>query len=294
VKLNPLIFRTLLIGLVVINLIGIDTPFFTDDPGLYASVAKQMIYHHNWFFLYSYGHDWLDKPHFPFWMVLLSFKAFGIHTWSYKLPGILFFFIGIYYTYLFAKKYYGINVAQIAVLIALSTLHGLMSNTDVRAEPYLFGLLIGSIYYVSELKDRFKIRYLLYAAIFTSCALMTKGIFIIIPIYGGLIGELFFKKELKLLLNYRWVCLYMLTIILCIPEFYALYQQFDLHPEKKVFGHYSTSGIIFLLWDSQFGRFFNSGPITRKSSSIFFYLHTLIWAFAPWCFLLYVVLIEKS
>ncbi len=55
-----------------------------------------------------------------------------------------------------------------------------------------------------------------------------------------------------------------------------------------VFGTHHISGIKWFLWDSQFGRFVNNGPISRKASgSIFFYLHTLLWAFAPWCLLFY-------
>jgi hypothetical protein len=42
------------------------------------------------------------------------------------------------------------------------------------------------------------------------------------------------------------------------------------------------------LWDSQFGRFVNNGPITqKKSGDIFFFAHTLLWAFLPWCLLFY-------
>jgi len=72
-----------------------------------------------------------------------------------------------------------------------------------------------------------------------------------------------------------------------MPELYALYIQFDLHPEKLVFGTHNVSGIKWFLWDSQFGRFVNKGPITHKSGDVFFFLHTLLWAFAPWCLVFY-------
>jgi len=78
-----------------------------------------------------------------------------------------------------------------------------------------------------------------------------------------------------------------------LPELYALYIQFDVHPEKVVFGRQHVSGINWFLWDSQFGRFTNQGPINRKSGSIFFFAHTLLWAFAPWCLLFYYALIKQ-
>ena len=57
--------------------------------------------------------------------------------------------------------------------------------------------------------------------------------------------------------------------------------QFDLHPEKVVFNRTGVSGIKFFLWDCQFGRFFNTGPIKGKGDVTFF-LTTMMWAFAPW------------
>ncbi|NCD70421.1 ArnT family glycosyltransferase [Mucilaginibacter agri] len=291
--INKRIFLLLLILGVAVNLLGLNTPFFTDDPGLYASVPKQMIYHHNYWCLFSYNHDWLDKPHFPFWMIMISYKIFGIHYWSYKLPGVACFFLGVYYVYLFAGRFYNDNVARIAVLVALLTQHGIMSNTDVRAEAYLFCFLIGAIYHLSKLKDTFKIPHLLLAAVLTAFAVMTKGLFVLIGIYGALFGELLLTKQLNKLWQPRYVVLLLITIVLVLPELIALYQQFDLHPEKVVFGHKLVSGIRFFLWDSQFGRFLNTGPIRRSSGSVFFILHTLLWAYAPWCFVLYYALVNN-
>src|ERR1700761_918613 len=121
----------------LVNFAGINTGFFTDDPGLYASIAKNLIYKHDFLQLFTYNQDWLDKPHFPFWMAAISFKIFGISVWAYRLPALLFFLLGIFYTWLFAKKYYNVETAATAVLILMTSQYVLMGNTDVRAEPYL-------------------------------------------------------------------------------------------------------------------------------------------------------------
>ncbi len=63
--------------------------------------------------------------------------------------------------------------------------------------------------------------------------------------------------------------------------------QFDLHPEKTIFGLNNVSGLKFFFWDSQWGRFTNSGPITGQGD-IFFFLHTILWAYAPWAIILYI------
>ena len=281
------LYLLLFVLALVVNFAGINLDFFTDDPGLYASISKNLINRHQFFELYTYNQDWLDKPHFPFWMVMASFKLFGISVWAYRLPALLFFLLGLRYTWLFSKKYYGAETAWIAVLITATAQHLLMSNTDVRAEPYLLALVTGSIYHISKLDERYTIGDLLLAALLTACAIMTKGIFVVVAIYGALFVQLLVQGRLRELFRLKWIGLLFITGVFILPELYALYIQFDLHPEKTVFGRHHVSGIKWFFWDSQFGRFVNSGPIKRQSGDVFFYLHTLLWAFAPWCLLFY-------
>ena len=288
------LYLLLFVLAVVVNFSGLNVDFFTDDPGLYGSIAKNLVHNKDFFQLFTYNLDWLDKPHFPFWCILLSFKLFGIKVWAYRLPALLFFTISLLYTYLFSRKYYGRETAIIAVLILSTALHTLLSNIEVRAEPYLMALIMGGIYHISRLEERFSLPDLLLTALFTACAVMTKGVFVVVAIYGSLIGQLIFQKKLRTLFTLRWAMLLLITLLFTIPEFYSLYIQFDMHPEKTIFGTHRVSGIKWFLWDSQFGRFVNNGPISRKvSGSIFFFCHTLLWAFAPWCLLFYYAVLKN-
>jgi 4-amino-4-deoxy-L-arabinose transferase-like glycosyltransferase len=281
-------YLLIFIPALLVSFAGITTDFFTDDQGLYASIAKIMVQKHDVLKLFTYNRDWLDKPHFPFWMAMLSFKVFGISTWAYRLPALLFFLLSLFYTYLFARRFYNKEVALTAVLILMTAQHVLLSNLDVRAEPYLMALVIGSIYHIARYNDKAVFKHLILAALLTACAIMTKGVFVIVAIYGALLGQLIFQKRFLQVFYGKWLLLYLLTFIFTLPEFYALYVQFDLHPEKLIFDQHSVSGIRWFLWDSQFGRFVNNGPITqKKSGDIFFFAHTLLWAFLPWCLLFY-------
>ena len=80
------------------------------------------------------------------------------------------------------------------------------------------------------------------AAAFTAAAIMTKGIFILIIPFSALFFDMLLKKELKKNLKIKWLLVLILTFIFIIPEIYAVYQQFDLHPEKVVFGKKNVSG----------------------------------------------------
>lgn len=122
--------------------------------------------------------------------------------------------------------------------------------------------------------------------------MMTKGPFTLVPIGGALAGQLLFKQDWKQLFHLRWLMALVLLTLFISPELYSLWYQFDQHPEKVVFGGTNVSGIRFFLWDSQFGRFFNSGPIKGKGDP-FFFLHTLLWAFLPWAILMYMALFTK-
>jgi hypothetical protein len=92
--------------------------------------------------------------------------------------------------------------------------------------------------------------------------------------------------------NFRWLLAVVLILIFITPELYTLYLQFDLHPEKVVFGHQNVSGIKFFFWDSQFGRFFNNGPIKKTSGDPTFFLHTILWAYLPWSLLFYTAIFQ--
>src|SRR6202012_5771907 len=276
---------------VIVNFSGLFVTIIGPDGTLYATIAKTMVLKHDYINLYAGGSDWLDKPHFPFWVTALSFNIFGITTWAYKLPGILFMMLGALYTYLFAKRLYNKEIALWSVLILLTAEHIVLSNSDVRAEPYLTGLIIASVYHFYRAYKPSNYWHLLLGCVFAACSIMTKGMFAIIPIGGAIAGHIIITKDWKQLFSWKWLIAIVLTMVLTLPELYCLYRQFDLHPEKVVFGHTGVSGLRWFFWDSQFGRFMNTGPI-KGSGDPFFFVHTTLWAFLPWSLLLFAAIFQ--
>lgn len=293
---NNKLFRFVLITILLVNLTGVFNSIFIADSAMYAAIAKLMVTQGNWLELFVDGYDWLDKPHFPFWMSAISMKIFGINSFGYKLPSFLFFLVSLFYTYKFSIKVYSKEVALVAVLIVSSALHIVISNNDVRAEATMVGLIIGSTYHFYNLIYKNRFRDILLGALLGAATIMTKGIFVLIPIAAAVFGEVAFKKQWSVLLKWRWVWSILLMFLFIIPELWAIYYQFDLKPGEAVFDpglqlskQEDVSGLKFFFWDSQFGRFFNTGPITGTGDPAFF-LHTLMWAFAPWAILAYAAL----
>ena len=276
----------------MINAGGLIIPILEPDGSLYATISRTIAHTGNFIDLRVEGNDWLDKPHFPFWMAAISFRFLGVTSFAYKFPALLFWGAGAFYTWRLARSLYGDTVAQLATLIYVSAAHLVISNNDVRAEPYLTGLIIGSVYHFYKV-SRGRINWHLVAgSLLAGCACMTKGPFVLITIGSGFILDWILGKEWRQFLRPRWWVAIALTALFTVPELYCLYVQFDLHPEKIVFGHTGVSGIRFFFWDSQFGRFFNTGPI-KGAGDPFFYFHTLLWAFLPWSLLLYAAVVRK-
>jgi 4-amino-4-deoxy-L-arabinose transferase-like glycosyltransferase len=286
-------FVPLLVPAILVNAGGLLIPILEPDGALYATIAKTMARSGNFVDLFVDGRDWLDKPHFPFWMAALSMRIFGVNGFAYKFPALLFWGAGAWYTWRLAFSLYGKPVAQLSTLIYVSAAHLVISNNDVRAEPYLTGLIIGAVYHFY--KTSRSIRpwlHLLAASVLSAAALMTKGPFVLLTIGAGFILDWIMGKEWGQFREFRWWVAIFLIALFTLPELYCLYVQFDLHPDKEVFGRTGVSGIRFFFWDSQFGRFFNTGPI-KGSGDPFFYFHTLLWAFLPWSLLLYAAVIRR-
>lgn len=147
-------FYWLLIPGILINVSGLFVTILEPDGALYATIAKTIAQSGDFINLKVEGKDWLDKPHFPFWIAAFSYKMFGINAFAYKLPALLFWAGGALYTYHFATSLYGKNVAKLALLIYITAAHLVISNNDVRAEPYLTGLVIGSVFHYYKASEK--------------------------------------------------------------------------------------------------------------------------------------------
>ncbi|MCK5702401.1 MAG: glycosyltransferase family 39 protein [Cyclobacteriaceae bacterium] len=282
------------IGLaLLVYALGISVTIMEIDGAVYAEIAREMYRNGNYLEIFYKGQDWLDKPHFQFWVTALSFRFFGISSFSYKLPAVLFMLMGAYYTYLFGKKFYSRKHGYLAALLLITSQHIITSNSDVRAEPYLTGLTIFALYYLAIYLLEHKFIHLIIGSLGLACLLMTKGLFTIIPVASGLGLALLYEKKWKEILHWQWIAVVALTLIFIAPTLYGYYIQFDLHPEKIIFDQQKVSGINFFLWDSQWGRFANTGPIKGSGDPVFF-LHTMLWAYLPWAFLAYFALFIKG
>lgn len=277
----------LILVIILANATGLLFPILnSNDAYFYAVISKNIVTNNDWVNLFYGGKDWLDKPHLPFWVTAVFFKIFGYTSFAYVLPGFLFNLLGMIYTYRLAKEFFDHNIALISAVIYASSLHLMLSAIDVRAEAFLLGEILPACFYFWRYDKENRLKHLFLASLFTGLALMTKGIFVLFTICSGQIGYWIYTKQFCKVVSAKFFLFILLSFIFAIPEFICLYVQFDLHPEKIVFDTNNVSGLHWYFWGSQFGRFFNTGPIVNKHGDPFFFIHTLLWAFLPWTLVL--------
>ena len=265
------------------NALPLFTPILNEgDSVLYAALSQHMVNTGNWNDLILDGRDWLDKPHFPFWLGALSFKLLGVSVFAYMLPGYLCHLLGGYYTYRIARLFHGRDIGLIALLVYVSAYHLMYTTTALKAEAFLTASITAAAYHWLRYDSPGRLKHLLLGAAFSGMAVMTKGVFTLITISSGLVCMWLYQRRWSALFHWKWALALLLTVVCTLPELLALYRQFDMHPEKTVFGQTGVSGIRFFLWDSQFGRFFNVGPITNKDGNKLFFVLVFLWAFLPW------------
>ena len=273
--------------------VGLFVTVMDPDAGTYAAISMTMYDTGNYLEIFSKGFDWLDKPHFHFWITAFSYNLFGVNTVAYKLPAVLFVLAGAYYTYLFGRRYYSKQHGFLAAMILITAQHIITSNIDVRAEPYMTGLTIMALFHFAVYLGNKKLLHLVAGSVGLGCLIMTKGLFTIIPVAAGIGGALLYRLRWKEIFHWQWLVVLVLVAIFISPAVYGYYTQFDLHPEKEIFGQQGISGVEFFLWTSQWGRFANTGPIKGSGDPLNF-VYTLLWAFAPWAFLAFYGLYQKT
>ena len=64
-------------------------PLLGPDEPRYAQVAREMLLRHDLITPTLGGHTWFEKPALLYWLMIASFKLFGVSEWAARLPAAL-------------------------------------------------------------------------------------------------------------------------------------------------------------------------------------------------------------
>jgi 4-amino-4-deoxy-L-arabinose transferase-like glycosyltransferase len=271
----------LIAACVLTYLIGWQIPLMEIDAVQYANISREMLLHKNFLHLYDQGRDYLDKPPMLFWLSSASMKIFGVNDAAYRLPSFLFSILSVYSTYRFSRLYYPERVALLSALVLAGSQAMFLINHDVRTDTMLMGWVIFGIWQLAAWLLKRRWTNLIMAAFAIGGGMMTKGpIALMVPVFA-FSAHFLLTRSFKSFFRWEWVLLLFIIGILLIPMSIGLYQQYDVHPEKIMYGQKGISGLRFFYWTQSFGRI--TGESTwHENDSFFFLFENLLWGFLPW------------
>lgn len=278
--------------IILIAAINLTIDIMEIDAAQYASISLEMSGSGSYLHVMQRGQDYLDKPPLLFWLSSLSISVLGNSNIGYKLPAVLMLIVALWATFSFARLWYDRRTGIIAALI-LGTTQGyhLMTN-DVRTDGLLTAFVILAVWLLSLYLKHGKWGHLLLGGLCTGAAMLAKGpIGIVIPAMA-ILGHLVLNKEWKKLFNPAWLILLVPVVIVLAPMCYGLYTQFDLHPEKEVYGMKGPSGLLFYFWTQSFGRITGASH-WHNHAPVYYFLQTMLWDFQPWIILFFPALVRK-
>jgi 4-amino-4-deoxy-L-arabinose transferase-like glycosyltransferase len=84
---------------------------FEPDEGRYAEIPREMLVRGEWVVPYLQGEPYLDKPPLFYWLVMGSYRLFGVHDWSARLVPALAVHACIIVVYLLGRRRFGERAA---------------------------------------------------------------------------------------------------------------------------------------------------------------------------------------
>jgi 4-amino-4-deoxy-L-arabinose transferase-like glycosyltransferase len=271
---------------------GLFVPLMDNDSAHHANIALRMYLTGDYVNLVDYGKDYLDKPHFHFWLSAFSYKIFGVTGFAYKLPSFLFTILGTYSVFRLGKLLYDHETGRLAALVIASAFGYILANNDVRMEAILTAAIAFSSWQLAAFVQEKRMIHIILAALGLALGFSTKGhIAVFVPAVSTLFYILY-RKEWKLIFHWKWLLLILLFGLFISPVVYCYYLQYNLHPEKVVRGKNEIDGVKFILLNQSVERFSGEMGSDARNDYLFF-LHSFLWAFAPWSILCYIAIVSR-
>jgi 4-amino-4-deoxy-L-arabinose transferase-like glycosyltransferase len=151
---------------------------YNETDGQYAGGAREMLKSHHWLIPTNDGIPRLQKPLLLYWLIILSYKAFGITEAGARMPGALAIVATVALTFLIGERLAGYWRGFLASLIYLSCAGVFLLGRIIMPEPILTAFITGAIYCGIRGYQLRRHRHAWFAGFWVCCALacMTKSL----------------------------------------------------------------------------------------------------------------------
>lgn len=280
--------------LAVVYIIGLFVPLMDNDSAHHANIALHIYLTGDYTRLIDNGKDYLDKPHLHFWLSAVSYSVFGVTGFAYKLPSFLFTILGTYSTFRLGKTLYDNETGKLAALIVASSFAYILANNDVRMDAILTASIVFATWQLVEWVNHKNALNAVGAALGLALGFCTKGHIAVFTPAVGIFFYILYKRDWKSFYHPQLALLLLTFCVFISPVVYCYYLQFDLHPEKVIRGTSGRSGVAFILWKQNFERFQGDSFGSDAKNDYFFFIHSFLWAFAPWSVLTFIALFKRA
>ena len=87
----------------------------------YALTAKEMLLSGDWLSPRIYGQYWYDKPAMIYWLIIFSYKLFGVNEFAARFPSALFSALSVSFIYWFVQRIYADQRTAMLSALVLGT-----------------------------------------------------------------------------------------------------------------------------------------------------------------------------
>jgi 4-amino-4-deoxy-L-arabinose transferase-like glycosyltransferase len=119
---------------------------YSQTEGQYAGAAREMVEAHHWLLPTNDGIPRLQKPPLLYWLIIFSFKLFGVNAAAARLPVALAVVASVALIFLIGEKLTDYWRGFIAGLIYLSFCGTFLLARIVMPEPLVSALIAGAIF----------------------------------------------------------------------------------------------------------------------------------------------------
>jgi 4-amino-4-deoxy-L-arabinose transferase-like glycosyltransferase len=248
---------------------------FEPDEGRYAEIPREMVTSGDWVTPRLNDIKYFEKPALQYWMTSAAFKYFGQHAWTVRLWPALSGFLGLWLTWVLARRIYDERAALLAVMVQASALlYIAMARIATLDMGLSFSLQLAmtALALLVRLSTASSWRLPALLGLGVTLAVLTKGLIGILIPGSAAVLFILIHRDWGLLLRARpWWTLAILLIV-GAPWFVLVSQR---NPE---FAHF-----FFVV--QHFQRYLSSQGIDRYQPAWFF-IPVLAVGFLPWTTLL--------
>ncbi len=199
-------------------------PLMDDADTVHAEAAREMVEHNDWVTLkINDGFRYLEKAPLMYWCVAASFKVFGVHDWSARLPIALGVLALLLVVYRIGRRFYGDEGGLYAAL-ALGTGFGPFIYTQFMIPEMLVGLwlALGFDFFLTSLEQaeagEDPSAWLCWGIAATMALnVLTKGLIGLVFPIGTIFIFLLITGNLRHLLKLRLVSSFLIFLIIAAP-----------------------------------------------------------------------------